>query len=163
LWFFSGFGALGFHRFYLGKIPTGILWMCTGGLAMFGGIYDFLTLPGQVREANIRQALYNQLHGGRPRQGQSWRTWRYADDAQVHKVYEKESVERVILKLAKQNGGILTPTEVALEANIPIEAAKKDLEALVSQGFAEIRVRKSGTIVYTLPELMDKDSPLEDF
>jgi predicted transcriptional regulator len=78
-------------------------------------------------------------------------------------VHEKESVEQVILKLAKRNKGILTPTEVALEANIPIEAAKKDLEALVSQGFAEIRVRRSGTIVYTLPELMDNDSPLEDF
>jgi TM2 domain-containing membrane protein YozV len=160
LWFFSGFGAFGFHRFYLGKIPTGILWMCTGGLAMFGGIYDFFTLPGQVREANIRNALYNQLHRGRPRQGQAWR---YADDAQVHKVHEKESVERVILKLAKQNRGILTPAEVALEGNISLEAAKKDLEALVSQGFAEIRVRKSGTIVYTIPELMDNDSPLEDF
>ncbi|MDR1107200.1 MAG: NINE protein, partial [Treponema sp.] len=22
LWFLSGFGALGFHRYYLGKIPT---------------------------------------------------------------------------------------------------------------------------------------------
>jgi predicted transcriptional regulator len=156
LWLLSGFGALGFHRFYLGKVPTGILWMCTGGLGMIGSIYDFLTLPGQVREANIRNALFDR----RPRGGPSWR---YADDGQVRKVHEKENTERVILRLAKQNRGILTPTEVALEANISIEEAKKDLEALVSKGFAEIRVRKSGTIVYTLPEMMDGDSPLEDF
>lgn len=157
LWFLSGFGALGFHRFYLGKIPTGILWMCTGGLGMIGSIYDFLTLPGQVREANIRNALFDhpRFRGG-PQ-------WRYADDGQVRKVHEKESTERVILRLAKQNRGILTPTEVALEANVSIEEAKKSLETLVSKGFAEIRVRKSGTIVYTLPEMMDGDSPLEDF
>lgn len=160
LWLVSGFGALGFHRFYLGKIPTGVLWMCTGGLGMVGAIYDFLTLPGQVREANIRNALYNQIHGGRPRHGPSWR---YADDAQVRPFREKESAERVILRLAKQNKGILTPTEVALEANISIEEAKKALEALVSKGFAELRVRQTGAIVYTLPEMMDSDSPLEDF
>jgi TM2 domain-containing membrane protein YozV/predicted transcriptional regulator len=160
LWFFSGFGALGFHRFYLGKIPTGVLWMCTGGLGMIGAIYDFFTLPGQVREANIRGALDNQLQGGHSRQGPGWR---YADDAQVRRVHEKESIERVILKLAKQNKGILIPTEVALEADISIEEAKNHLETLVSKGFAEIRVRKSGTIVYTLPEMMDSDSPLEDF
>ncbi|MDR2069135.1 MAG: NINE protein [Spirochaetaceae bacterium] len=159
-WFVSGFGMLGFHRFYLRKIPTGILWMCTGGLGMIGAIYDFFTLSGQVREANIRDTLYNHLHGDRSDQ---MPRWRYADDAQFRRVHEKESTERIILKLAKQNKGILTPTEVALEANIPIEEAKKYLEALVSKGFAEIRVRKSGTIVYTLPELMDNDPSLEDF
>ncbi|MFP3088747.1 TM2 domain-containing protein [Treponema sp. TIM-1] len=158
LWFFSGFGMLGFHRFYLGKIPTGILWMCTGGLGMIGAIYDFFTLSAQVREANIRDTLYHRLYGSRSAQAP-----RYADDAQVRRVHEKESPERVILKLAKQNKGILTPTEVALEANISIEEAKKHLETLVSKGFAEIRVRKSGTIVYTLPELMDNDPSLEDF
>jgi predicted transcriptional regulator len=144
--------------------------MCTGGLGMIGAIYDFFTLPGQVREANIRETLYNQSPAGPSRGGSSrwnagWRNagWRYVDDAQVSRVHEKESVERMILKLAKQNKGILTSAEVALGANISIEEAKNHLETLVSKGFAEIRVRRSGTIVYTLPELMDSDSPLEDF
>lgn len=158
LWLVSGCGALGFHRFYLGKIPTGILWMCTGGLGMIGAIYDFFTLPGQVREANIRNALFNQVtsnHGSVP--------WRYVHNGDASVVKEKESVERVILKMAKENKGILTASEVALGANISIDEAKKVLDALVSKGFAEIRVRKSGTLVYTLPELMDTDSPLEGF
>jgi TM2 domain-containing membrane protein YozV/predicted transcriptional regulator len=158
LWFLSGFGALGFHRFYLGKIPTGLLWMCTGGLGMFGAIYDFFTLPGQVREANIRNAIYAGI--GNQRSG---RDWRYVNDGESRVVREKETVERIILRLAKENKGILTPSEVALAANIPIEEAKKDLDALVSKGFAELRVRKSGTLVYTLPEIMDSDEPLEDF
>jgi TM2 domain-containing membrane protein YozV len=156
LWFLSGFGVLGFHRFYLGKIPTGILWMCTVGLCGIGSIYDFFTLPGQVREANIRDALYkdmmNRSHG-RP-------GWRYADDARI--INKKDSAERIILRLAKEKKGILTATEVALEADIPIEEAKRDLDTLVSKGFAELRVRKSGTLVYTIPELMDGDEPLED-
>jgi TM2 domain-containing membrane protein YozV len=159
LWLVSGFGALGFHRFYLGKIPTGLLWMCTGGLCAVGAIYDFFTLPRQVREANIRDALYAAQVGVRHGGPQ----WRHVNDGEARIVKEKETVERVILRLAKQNKGIITASEVALEASISIEEAKKDLDALVSKGFAELRVRKSGTLVYTLPELMDSDSPLEEF
>lgn len=160
LWLVSGFGALGLHRFYLGKIPTGLLWMCTGGLAMVGAVYDFFTLSRQVKEANVRKAIFDQIYTQGPR---GYGNWRYVNDGDAKIVKEKESVERTILKLAKQNKGILTATEVALGANISIDDAKKNLDTMVSKGFAEIRVRKSGTLVYTLPELMDTDSPLEDF
>ena len=164
LWLFSGCGALGFHRFYLGKIPTGVLWMITGGLGMVGSIYDFFTLPGQVREANIRKALYDS-DPYRQSLGDGTGNWRYATDAQarVVKTGEKEHPERVILKIAKENKGILTVSEVALGANMPIEEAKKYLETLVSKGFAELRVRKSGSLVYVIPDMLDKDEPLEDF
>jgi predicted transcriptional regulator len=163
LWLLSGFGALGFHRFYLGKIPTGFLWMCTGGLGMVGSVYDFFTLPGQVREANIRSALLNGAAMGR-NTGAGQGGWRHVNDGSSRIVREhRESVERVILRTAKQNKGIVTASEMALEANISIDDAKKALDTLVNKGFAEMRVRKSGTIVYTLPEFMDSDSPLEDF
>jgi hypothetical protein len=162
LWLFSGCGALGFHRFYLGKIPTGVLWMLTGGLGMIGSIYDFFTLPGQVREANLRRALYERNPYQQSLDGSDWR---YANDAQsrVIKTTEKEPPERVVLKIAKENKGILTVSELALGANISIEEAKKYLETLVSKGFADLRVHKSGSLVYVIPDLLDKDEPLEDF
>jgi len=167
LWFLSGFGVVGLHRFYLGKIPTGILWMCTAGLGGIGSIYDFITLPRQVREANIRRALMNpdvmlNIHQNAPN-GADAGNWRYANDSQSRIVREKDSLERIILRQAKENSGILTISEVALAANVPLEDAKKALDTLVNTGFAELRVRKSGTLVYTLPEFMDKDEGLEDF
>jgi TM2 domain-containing membrane protein YozV/predicted transcriptional regulator len=161
LWLISGFGALGFHRFYLGKIPSGILWMCTGGLGMIGSIFDFFTLPAQVQEANIRSALFSGANLRRPPQGT--RDWRDVKDGEAHIVREARTVERTILHLAKQNKGIVTSSELALESGISIDAAKKALDTLVSKGFAELRVRRTGTLVYTFPELMDSDSPLEDF
>jgi TM2 domain-containing membrane protein YozV len=45
-------GPLGIHRFYLGKIGTGLLWLLTGGLLGIGWIYDFCTLNSQVDERN---------------------------------------------------------------------------------------------------------------
>jgi TM2 domain-containing membrane protein YozV len=37
-------GYLGIHRFYVGKVPTGILWLLTGGIAGIGVIVDFIMI-----------------------------------------------------------------------------------------------------------------------
>ena len=57
LWFFFGF--LGVHKFYLGKILLGILYILTGGLFFVGWFLDLFTLPSQVDLYNLRmQNLY---------------------------------------------------------------------------------------------------------
>ncbi|MCW1926330.1 TM2 domain-containing protein [Luteolibacter arcticus] len=47
-------GMFGIHRFYMGKIWTGLLWMVTGGLFLIGYLYDYCTLNGQIDEENSR-------------------------------------------------------------------------------------------------------------
>jgi TM2 domain-containing membrane protein YozV len=47
-------GIFGIHRFYQGKILTGLLYLCTGGLLGVGLVYDLLTLNEQVNELNRR-------------------------------------------------------------------------------------------------------------
>jgi TM2 domain-containing membrane protein YozV len=47
-------GAFGVHRFYMGKIGTGLLWLLTGGLFLIGWLYDFCTLNDQVDTLNRR-------------------------------------------------------------------------------------------------------------
>jgi len=57
LWLISFFGWFGFHRFYLGKIETGIIWIITGGVFGFGALIDLFTLGGQVEQYNINEEL----------------------------------------------------------------------------------------------------------
>lgn len=46
------FGIFGVHRFYLGKIWTGLFYFFTAGLLSFGILYDFWTINDQVNELN---------------------------------------------------------------------------------------------------------------
>jgi len=47
-------GVLGLHRFYMGKVWSGLLYLFTGGLFAVGVLYDFWTLNTQVSSINDR-------------------------------------------------------------------------------------------------------------
>jgi TM2 domain-containing membrane protein YozV len=49
-------GVFGIHRFYMGKVLTGVIYLLTGGLFLIGVLYDFLTLNEQISEINGREA-----------------------------------------------------------------------------------------------------------
>ena len=78
-------------------------------------------------------------------------------------IREKDSIERTLLSFARQNKGILSPIEASLETSMSIDDVKQCLDELVSKGIAEIGVRKSGVMVYTIPEFIDSKAELENF
>ena len=45
-------GIFGIHRFYLGKWVTGLIWLFTCGLFLFGVLYDLWTLNEQIDDVN---------------------------------------------------------------------------------------------------------------
>lgn len=49
-------GVFGIHRFYLGKIFTGLIYLLTGGLFLIGLLYDLLTLNEQISTINASEA-----------------------------------------------------------------------------------------------------------
>lgn len=129
----SVFGLAGLHRFYMGKIGTGILWCLTFGCAGIGLIYDLVTMRRQIDEVNDRE--------GRTRfdRGQG------------------ELVERVAFRLARANGGFVTPAQLSLDSNLSVEQAKVELEDLVKRGYADVRVRRDGLVAFVFPDFLDSD------
>lgn len=57
LWAFCLIGICGLHRFYVGRIGTGIVWLLTFGLLGFGQLIDLFFLGSMVRQANIMNGL----------------------------------------------------------------------------------------------------------
>ncbi len=55
LWFFLGFFSA--HRFYLGKISSGILYLLTGQLFGIGWIIDLFLIDGMVERYNLENRV----------------------------------------------------------------------------------------------------------
>lgn len=134
LWFFGGFGCLGLHRFYMRKIPSGILWIFTGGLCFVGSLYDLATLGRQVRDANLRDG-YLRIEPADGRMGDA-----------------PETLEKSVLRCAKENNGALTPAQAALAGRWNLQEVQKELDRLAKNGFCEVRVTKGGSLVYYFPD-----------
>ena len=61
LWFFlGGFSA---HRFYLGKVGSGILYLLTGQLFLIGWIIDLFILSGIVDKYNLMNGFIGPNRG----------------------------------------------------------------------------------------------------
>ena len=138
LWLLSFIGLAGFHRFYLGRPLTGLLYLFTGGLFGIGTVVDFFFIPSMVDAARLRDSLSGytvvrvteQQHGeGRMRNA-------------------TPTIEHSILKVAKRENGRVQPGDLALEAGIELESAKEALELLLKQGLCELKVRNTGALVY---------------
>lgn len=48
-------GLLGFHRFYMRKYLTGLLYLLTGGVLGLGYLYDYWTLNDQLTLVNAKR------------------------------------------------------------------------------------------------------------
>lgn len=63
LWLLCLFGFCGIHRFYAGRVVTGLIWLFTLGLLGIGQLIDLFLVPGMIRTANLESAVF----GGRRR------------------------------------------------------------------------------------------------
>jgi TM2 domain-containing membrane protein YozV len=96
---FLGIGGL--HRLYNGKIGTGLLWLCTGGLFYIGQLVDLVIIPNMVDE--YEQKL--RLKAGVSSAGIPMNERIFI--SQVHQPNGKPLVVQLI-EAAEANGGSLT-------------------------------------------------------
>ncbi|HUX01324.1 MAG TPA: TM2 domain-containing protein [Phycisphaerae bacterium] len=57
LWLLGLGGVLGFHRMYVGRIGTGLLWMLTGGILGVGALVDLFCLGSMCHQANAERDM----------------------------------------------------------------------------------------------------------
>ena len=115
----------------MGRIFSGWIWVLVLPIVIFLGIIFFIWLArGSHRGLNIDRL----------------RKSRTGD----------QSIQSQIMRLAFENGGRLTVTDVVLEMKLPIKQAEETLNNMVDGYRVRMEVKDSGTIVYEFTELINR-------
>lgn len=146
-----GFGLFvpigGLHRLYNGKIGTGLLWLCTGGLFYVGQLVDLLLIPSMVEE--YKQGLRNQA--GVSSFGVPLNQSVVA--SQVHIPKGNELMMRLI-EVAESRGGSLTVTQGVKATGASFAEVETALKEMFKSGYVKIdNDPVTGAVTYYFHEL----------
>lgn len=146
LWFFLGWA--GGHKFYLGKIGMGVLYLFTGGLFGIGWLIDLFTLGNQVD-------VYNALHRGVGQSQQQSQQQNIvvnvaAPQGTTTSTTQTKSAEKQILELPDDKP--LSLKEIMLMTSLELDVIESTVKKLVDKGMVKELVDENGKITYNFAE-----------
>ncbi|MDB9536392.1 TM2 domain-containing protein [Dolichospermum planctonicum CS-1226] len=141
------FGIGGLHRLYNGKIGTGLLWLCTGGLFYIGQVVDLLIIPNMVDEYEQKLRLKAGLSpAGIPMNERIF-------ISQVHQPNGKPLIVKLI-EAAEANGGSLTVTQGVKATGASLIEVETMLKEMLQSNHVRIGNNPiSGVVTYYFDEL----------
>lgn len=144
---FGLLGLGGLHRLYNGKIATGVLWLCTGGLFYVGQFVDVFLIPGMVDEyeAKLRAKAGLSPLGVPLHQA--------AVAAQVHRPSGNQLMIKLI-EAAENNGGTLTVTQGVKATGANFAEVETALKEMYKSGYVRIdNDPNTGAVTYYFHEI----------
>lgn len=141
------FGIGGLHRLYNGKIGTGLLWLCTGGLFYIGQVVDLLIIPNMVDEYEQKLRLKAGVSpAGIPMNERIF-------ISQVHQPNGKPLTVKLI-EAAEANGGSLTVTQGVKATGASFVEVETILKEMLQSNHVRIGNNPiSGVVTYYFDEL----------
>ena len=129
LWAFGLMGFCGVHRFYSGKITSGLVYFLTFGFFGVGQFVDLFLIPGMTRERNMR-LMYQATIEARN------------NSPQVTLVKEEAEPKTdpmlILLRAAADNNNALSIGQAMLATELPIDEVEGLLNKALKQGLAHI-------------------------
>lgn len=126
LWAFGLMGFCGIHRFYSGKITSGLIYFFTLGFFGFGQFVDLFLIPGMTRERNLR-LMYEAAVDSR-------------NNSPHVTLVEAEKIDPmlILLKAATAHNNVLSIGQAMLATELPVEEVETLLNNAVKQNLAHI-------------------------
>jgi TM2 domain-containing membrane protein YozV/predicted transcriptional regulator len=152
LWLGLFMGLGGLHRFYNGKIGTGLLWLFTWGFCGIGQLVDLFLIPNMSEEyeLKLRAQLGVSAYGIPLDTTQLAATRVIATPSQQ----PQEKLMLRILKAARDRGGEISVTQAVLDTGADFEEVEENLKTMVKKGYARVDNHAiKGTVIYEFPEL----------
>tara|TARA_Y100001954_G_C15806529_1_gene602945 strand:- start:1232 stop:1723 length:492 start_codon:yes stop_codon:yes gene_type:complete len=151
LWFLCVLGVCGAHRFYVGEIGWGVVYLLTFGFCGIGQFIDLFTIPGMVRRRNlVDRALSEDLKNDAIRNATMVISGINAANRTNANQSSKNDAEKIILDLL-EDGKRLSVGRITAMADLPYSEVKKELKTLVMNGVLKEATNKDGTLEYYLP------------
>ena len=130
LWAFGFMGFCGIHRFYSGKITSGLVYFFTLGFFGVGQFVDLFLIPGMTRERNMR-LMYQATIEARN------------NSPQVTLVKKEEAEPKtdpmlILLRAAAAHNNALSIGQAMLATELPVEEVEGLLNKALKQGLAHI-------------------------
>jgi len=141
------FGIGGLHRLYNGKIGTGLLWLCTGGLFYIGQVVDLLIIPNMVDEYEQKLRL---------KAGVSSAGIPINERLFISQVYQPNGKPLIVklIEAAEANGGSLTVTQGVKATGASLVEVETMLKEMLQSNHVRIGNNPiSGVVTYYFDEL----------
>ena len=130
LWTFGLMGFCGIHRFYSGKITSGLVYFLTFGFFGVGQFVDLFLIPGMTRERNMR-LLYEATVEARNNSPQ-------VTLVQPEVVVKKSDPMLILLRAAATHNNVLSVGQAMLATELPLDQLEVLLSKALKQGLAHI-------------------------
>ncbi|MGV2828215.1 NINE protein [Myxosarcina sp. GI1(2024)] len=150
LWIFGCFGICGIHRFYLGKIVSGLLYLFTFGLFGFGQFIDLFLIPGMTAERN-RHLLH---HAAIDELTNLVNTQKAMLEQHVVATTDQQAQSEtdpmlILLKAAEAHNNVLSIGQAIIATELSVETVEKLLQRALKEGLAYIdNDRDTGAVRY---------------
>ena len=137
LWACGFLGFFGIHRFYTGKVTSGLFYFFTFGFLGIGQFVDLFLIPSMTRERNL-YLLYEATVKA------------HAEAPKVTLVKKTDSDPMLLLlKAAAAQNNVLSVGQAMLATELPIEKVESLLQNALKQGLAYIdNDEKTGAVRY---------------
>lgn len=146
LWAAGFAGVGGLHRFYNGKIATGVLWFFTWNLFGLGQIVDVFLMPDMVDQYEQKMREKMGLSSvGVPLNQQ-------IGIAQTYTTSKRQETIVKILKAASARGGKLSVTQAVMDTGLDFVEVENLLKEMAVAGYAKVS-QDRGVVIYRFTEL----------